>query len=168
MKNLRHKYRKQFLSDKELQRTTIFSLLLLVASFFVNFYAGIYASEKASNSVTDLILNHIRVFDVDGFYVYGFFIFCVFVGSLCAFEPKRIPFFAKTVALFIITRSVFISLTHIGPFPSQLNIDSILFSKFSFTADLFFSAHTGLPFLMALLFWACQQQAQNGLIPCGQ
>ncbi len=153
MSNFRSKYRKQFLDDKKLRRTTIFALLFLVVSFFVNFYAGTYATREASNSVTDLILNNIRVFDVDGIYVYGFLAFCVFAASFCAFEPKRIPFFAKSVALFTITRSLFVVLTHIGPFPSQLNIDSILFSKFSFTADLFFSAHTGLPFLMALIFW---------------
>lgn len=153
MGSFRKKYRKQFLDDKKLRWTTIFALLFLVASFFVNFYAGTYATREASNDVTDLILNNIRVFDVDGIYVYGFLAFCVFVALFGIFEPKRIPFFAKTVALFVLTRSLFVVLTHIGPFPSQLNIDSILFSKFSFAADLFFSAHTGLPFLMALLFW---------------
>jgi len=43
---------------------------------------------------------------------------------------------------------------HIGPYPDQVNIDSIgphisyLWSLISTGGDLFFSAHTGLPFLM--------------------
>jgi hypothetical protein len=36
---------------------------------------------------------------------------------------------------------------------TQVPIDSMLVNKFSFGGDLFFSGHTGLPFLMALLFW---------------
>jgi membrane-associated phospholipid phosphatase len=37
---------------------------------------------------------------------------------------------------------------------SQAIVDpSFIFDKFNFTGDLFFSGHTGLPFLLALVFW---------------
>ena len=80
--------------------------------------------------------------------------------------PKRIPFTLKTIALFVIIRSIFITLTHIGPFPDHTAIDSFFapsalqsvssannFFIFSAGGDLFFSGHTGLPFLLALAFW---------------
>jgi hypothetical protein len=41
---------------------------------------------------------------------------------LTLYEPKRIPFVLKSLALFIITRSTFVLLTHIGPFPDQIPI----------------------------------------------
>jgi hypothetical protein len=131
------------------------SLLLLVASFIVNFYAGIYATEKASNAVTDIVLNNIPVFNVEFIFVYGPLILWILVGVLCLLQPKRIPFVLESIALFILIRSVFITLTHIGPFPTKITVDytSDVIRNFTFGGDLFFSAHTGLPFLMALVFW---------------
>jgi membrane-associated phospholipid phosphatase len=132
----------------------VFSLALLVGSFFINFYAGLYATEKASNPVTDIVLSNTRVYDVDGLFVYGSIALWIFVTALCLYDPKKIPLTAKSIALFVLVRSVFISLTHLGPFPTQVHIDPLsIINYFSFGGDLFFSGHTGLPFLMALLFW---------------
>lgn len=141
--------------------SSLFSILLLFGSLVVNFYAGTYATEKASNSVTDIILSNIRIFDVEAVFIYGPLLLWTFVGILFIFKPQRIPFALKSISLFILIRSVFISLTHIGPFPSAIPIDSVdvinsighVIGKFTFGGDLFFSAHTGLPFLMSLLFW---------------
>lgn len=146
------KYKLQ-LTDKDFLLSLFSAFLLLAASLIVNFYAGLYAAEKASNYVTDLILSNTRVFDVDGIFVYGFMSFLIFIVFLCAIEPRRMPFTIKSVALFVFIRSVFISLTHIGPFPTSAIIDSSMARDFTFGADLFFSSHTGLPFLMALVFW---------------
>jgi hypothetical protein len=66
---------------------------------------------------------------------------------------ERFPFAIKTLSLFIVIRSIFISLTHIGPFVDQIQWSSNILSKFSFGGDLFFSGHTGIPFLFALIFW---------------
>jgi membrane-associated phospholipid phosphatase len=129
------------------------SILLFLLSMIVNFKAGTYATISASNSVTDIILSNIRVYDVDNFFIYGSFIFALFTVLITLYKPERIPFVIKSVALFILIRSLFITLTHLGPFPSQLIIDSNLLSKMSFGGDLFFSGHTGLPFLLSLIFW---------------
>lgn len=131
-----------------------FGLIMLVGSMFINFYAGIYATERASNSVTDIILSNLRTFDVDLLFIYGgFFIFLV-IFLLCLIEPKKIPFIIKSISFFVLTRSIFVSLTHIAPFPSQISIASTNFlNHFIFSGDLFFSGHTGLPFLMALIYW---------------
>lgn len=144
---------KLYLADKDFILSSCIAVIFLIISLIINFYAGIYATETASNSVTDIILSHVRVFDIDGIFVYGSVFVFIFVVCICAYEPKRIPFVVKSTAIFIIIRSVFISLTHIGPFPTALALHSNIIKDFTFGGDLFFSGHTGLPFLMALIFW---------------
>lgn len=129
-------------------------ILLLVTGIIINFYAGTYAAARASNSVSDIILDNIRVYNVDEIFVYGPLFLWIFVAFLCLKEPKRIPFVLKNIAFFVLIRSIFITMTHIGPFPDHLIItdNTRLITDFTFGGDLFFSAHTGLPFLMALVF----------------
>jgi len=146
------KYRLYF-TNKKFLLSVLTSFFLLFVSLIVNFYAGSYATESASNSVTDIILSNIRTFDVDGIFVYGSVLLFVFITILCLIEPNRIPFVLKSISLFVLIRAVFISLTHIGPFPTEAHITSTLLDKFTFGGDLFFSGHTGIPFLMALIFW---------------
>ena len=153
MKKIIHQYKTHFT-----QKKFIYSMLVgwafFIVSLIINYYAGTYATEKASSSVTDIILSNTRVYDVDGMFVYGAVILVSLIALLCVFEPKRFPFILKNIAFFVIVRSVFISLTHLGPFPTQVAVDPFnLISRFSFGGDLFFSGHTGLPFLMALSFW---------------
>lgn len=130
------------------------AIVAFLASTIVNYYAGTYATREASNFVTDIVLSNTPVFDVDGVFVYGSLFLIVFIMFLLFTHPKRIPFALHTLTLFILIRAVFISLTHLGPFPSQLPLDlGRVASKFIFGGDLFFSGHTGIPFLMALVFW---------------
>ena len=132
----------------------LISLLLLAVAFVINFYAGTYADASASNPVTDIILNNIRVFDVDGIFIYGAFFFWIFLLVFTFLQPYKIPFTLKAISLFIMIRSVFISLTHIAPFSPHVFINpKNAIDLFSFTSDLFFSGHTGMPFLVALIFW---------------
>ncbi|MFA6552016.1 MAG: phosphatase PAP2-related protein [Candidatus Paceibacterota bacterium] len=143
-----------FFSDKKLVWSAVFALILLVTSLVINFYAGTYANESASNPVTDIILSNIPVYDVDGTFIYGPLVFWLFISLILLSNPKKMPFTAKSIALFVLIRSVFITLTHIGPFPTRIEINPASFiTDFTFGADLFFSAHTGLPFLMSLTFW---------------
>jgi|SRR3989338_11289296 len=144
---------KFYFAHREFLTAFFVSIGLLCMSLIFNFYAGSYATDSASNPVTDIVLNNIRTYDVDGIFIYGTMLFLGFLVLLSLLEPQRIPFIIKSIALFIAIRAVFVSLTHIGPFPTQLAINSSFLDKFSFGGDLFFSGHTGLPFLMALVFW---------------
>lgn len=133
---------------------SLFALLFLGFSLVVNAYAVVYTTEAASNSVTDLILSNIPVFDVDGIYLYGPVVLLLFVLYLLIRDPRSIPFVVKNVALFVLIRSVFISLTHIGVFPIHAGIPTTgIAGYFDSLSDLFFSGHTGLPFLLALIYW---------------
>lgn len=134
--------------------SSLLSLGMLLASLIINFVAGTYATEKISNSVTDIILSNTRVYDVDGIFVYGSIVLLVLIVLVIFYNPKTFPFTLKSIALFVIIRSIFISLTHLGPFPTTVALDAGNFlNKFTFGGDLFFSGHTGLPFLMSLIFW---------------
>ena len=134
--------------------SVLFGLLLLALSFGVNYVTGTYASLSASNSVTDILLDHLPVMDVDFIFIQGFAFFVLFVFGLMLYEPKSMPFVLKSLALFIFIRAIFMSLTHIGPFPEQAPMESYrIVNLMNFTGDLFFSGHTGGPFLLALIFW---------------
>ncbi|MDO8669695.1 MAG: phosphatase PAP2-related protein [Candidatus Buchananbacteria bacterium] len=147
-------------NHKELWQKTDFIIsvlsgfLFLIGSLVINYFAGIYATERASNAVTDIILDNLPVINTEFIFIQGIFIFLFFVTWLLIKEPKRIPFVLKTIALFVVVRSIFISLTHLGLSPENTfsNYTGII-KIFTFGGDLFFSGHTGLPFLMALVFW---------------
>lgn len=140
--------------DPKFLASVALSFLALASSTLVNYAAGTYATEMASNSVTDVVLSNIPVFDVDTIFVYGSGLLTFFVTMLLLAHPKRIPFTLYALTLFVLIRSVFISLTHIAPYPSQALLDlGMVANKFIFGGDLFFSGHTGIPFLMALIFW---------------
>lgn len=153
MSNVFEQYKRYF-TNKEFLFTGLLSIVLLTVSLIVHFYAVMYATEKASNSVTDIVLNNIRVYDVHLAFIHGPILMWGFVLTILLLRPNQVPFTLNTISLFVLTRAVFINLTHIGPFPTELLISPESFiNYFSSGGDLFFSAHTGLPFLLALLFW---------------
>jgi len=131
-----------------------FSMILLALSIVSNFYAGTFATANVSNPVTDIILDNVPVVNVDFIFVDGPLFMWMFVGVLLLARPQRIPFVFNALALFILVRSGFIILTHIGPFPTRSTFDlNAIMQSFTFGGDLFFSGHTGAPFLLALMFW---------------
>ncbi len=141
-------------SQKTFLVSVLVGFLLLIASLIINYNAGVYATEHAGPAVTDIVLDNVPAMNVDFIFLDGAIIFISFLALLLFFYPKYIPFVLKSTAIFFIIRSISISLTHIGPSPDQspLIINSIN-KFFVFGGDLFFSGHTGLPFLMALIFW---------------
>ncbi len=153
MKSIAAKWR-PYLHNKEYLTSAGLSFLFLLASAIINFGAGIYATDRVSSSVTDIILSNIPVYDVDGIFIYGPLVLIAVIVWLCFSEPKRLPFICKSLALFVIIRSGFVSLTHIAPFPTRIGVQaSDIISFFTSGNDLFFSGHTGIPFLLALIFW---------------
>ncbi len=146
-------YREHF-SNKTYLLSFITAIILFTASLFINFYAGTYATENASNTVTDIILSNTRIYDLNAIFIYGTYAFWTFFTFLCLWQPQKIPFTLKSVALFIVIRSIFINMTHIAPMANHLILDANSWiSSFTFGGDLFFSGHTGTPFLMALIYW---------------
>lgn len=145
---------KNLWKDRHFLLSVLLGVFMLLASFVINYFAGVFASDSVSSSVTDVILDNTRVWDVTFIFINGAFMFWVFMAVMLVIEPKRTPFTFKALALFTIIRSGFISLTHLAPFATHLvlPVDNLI-DMFTFSGDLFFSAHTGGPFLMALVFW---------------
>ncbi len=136
-------------------RYAVFSgIVFLAASLTINHFAGLYANLKAGNYVNDILLDNLPVMDVDGLLNYGVELFFLFLMYCVIVEPKRAPFALKSIALFYLVRSISITLTHLGPYPTVTPIDpSNLLATLISGNDFFFSAHTGIPFLIALIFW---------------
>jgi hypothetical protein len=164
MKEIHKRWGSSF-SDRDFTISCLVGFLLIGLSLIINYYAARYALHSASNFVADIILSNTKPVNVDIIFMWGPLIFWSIIAAVGLYEPRRIPLILKSVAVLVVIRSVFITLTHIGPFPDMIptvsmNFDFIKdltssanFFLFSSGGDLFFSAHTGLPFLMALVFW---------------
>lgn len=145
---------KSYWIDRRFIFSTITGLSFLVVSLSINYIAGTYAALNASNSVRDILLDNLPVVNVAFIFSEGAILFLLFVAALLISEPKRIPFMLKSMALFVIVRSIFVIMTHLAPSPNQIVINlNDLIRLLTFSNDLFFSGHTGLPFLFALAFW---------------
>jgi hypothetical protein len=129
----------------------------LAASTIAIFAAVSYATVHASNYVTDFVLSRIGPFDVRFLFVYGTFAAFIISAGLLAARPNRLPFALKAMALFLLVRAVFVALTHVAPSPIDPQQPAPFFNSIFYGSDLFFSGHTGLPFLAALAFWHMPQ-----------
>jgi len=131
------------------------SMLLLFASLFANYFANVYTTNHVSNYVSDIILDNLPVVNVDFVFVEGAIALWLFVIFLLIRDPQKIPFVVKGIAVFVLIRSFFIMLTHLALPPDHSYLDpASTFRYITAGNDMFFSSHTGLPYLMALNFWA--------------
>ncbi len=146
------RYRSSF-REKGFASSLALSFLLLFVGIVVTWFAIVYATDHSSSPVSDIILSNIPVFDVDGIFIYGPLLYWIIVSVYLLSDPKKLPFSLKTIGLFLLIRSACISMTHIGPFIPNSTTSGGILGVFTTGNDLFFSSHTGLPFLMALVFW---------------
>jgi hypothetical protein len=144
---------KKYFLNRDFVFSSIIGLIFVSFGLITNYCSGIYATEKQSNPVTDIILSNTPIFNLVGVFVYGILILIAFVGFLIIIKPQRIPFVLKSFGLFLVIRSMFVSMTHIGLYPNTINTTVDILKNITSGGDLFFSGHTGFPFLMALIFW---------------
>lgn len=146
---------KLYWPKKDFLISIIFGLILMAGSLAINDYAQTYAANHISNSESDILLDNIPAMDVHLIYSEGAILFIIILIVVLLYEPKYIPFVLKSLAIFIIIRSFFMVLTHLAPPASQIYIDPTDYiQRLSHGDDLFFSGHTGLPFLLAIIFWS--------------
>lgn len=149
---------KELLKEKNFRISLLVGIALLSLAFVVNYQSVIYTDNVEVVSVGDLILDNIPTVDLLFMYTWGIFIvLAIVVVYPIFFRPELLPFAAKTVAAFIIIRAGFISLTHLGAPENFFKLPDIYAQPGAFQIfylnDLFFSGHTGFPFLAALIFW---------------
>lgn len=151
--SLKNRY-SEFFSDRRKIMSVVDAFTFLLGSLIVNYFASQYAFVNKGNSVTDIILDNLPVVRMDAGFVVGTLVFLILVTLLVVSHPKKITFVVKSIALFVLVRSLFVTLTHIGPSPlNTLSAPGEIGRAFSSGADLFFSGHTGMPYLFALIYW---------------
>ena len=132
----------------------LISVIVLCGALYVNFWAIDQATEEAGPQIEDLILSNFPAVEVDGFFVYGTFTVIVLAALIIFARPRSIPFVVHGLTLFMVARSGFTLLTHLGP-PEALytsDFGNTITDAF-FGSDQFFSGHTGMTFLGALAYW---------------
>ena len=152
MEDIIRRYRTLF-GNRGYVRSVCEGAAFLAASSIAIYAAVSYATVHASNPVTDLILSRVGPVNVRFLFVYGTFTAFVITAALLVWRPNRLPYALKAMALFLLVRAVFVALTHMGPSPIDPQKPAPFFNSIFFGSDLFFSGHTGLPFLAALAFW---------------
>jgi hypothetical protein len=142
------------------KRSMIQGVLLLVVAAAVQIFLGHYSARVAVNAgyAQDIFLDHLPVVNLDFLIVGGAILLWALAWWLMITSAYELIFGTKAIALFIIVRAFFTSLTHIGAYPLAAapgpdNFGWSFYRNFTFQGNFFFSGHTAFPFLMALIFW---------------
>jgi hypothetical protein len=159
MRNPLAKYSRQFW-NAERRKSLYEGLALLAVAVIIQIFAGQYSMRHSigANAVNDILLDNLPAVNLDFMIVGGGIALWMIGWYLLITRPRALNFGIKTIALFIITRAFFFSLTHIGPYPLGIplgpdNLGWGFYKLITFQGNFFFSGHTGFPFLMALLLW---------------
>ncbi|MBU0930279.1 MAG: hypothetical protein KJ623_04380 [Nanoarchaeota archaeon] len=146
-----HEWKQEIWHHKHL---ILVSLLFLIVSIVLDYYAGVYVTKTSGVVAPDLILDHIPTLDLDFIFIYGYMlvIALIFLYPLI-FKVKELHKVIGQFSLLIMIRSAFTCFTHLSVPSSALtfNVPWVI-STISFKNDLFFSGHTAVAFLGFLLF----------------
>jgi len=129
------------MKKSELVSRSLIYAVCLGVSIFIALAAREYAGTFPGAPIPDLILDHIPYINNDFFFYQGAIMLVGLMLFVVIRVPQYIPFTLASAALFYLIRSGFMVTTHL-PATSAIS-----------KQDLFFSGHTGLPFLFALIFW---------------
>lgn len=142
---------------KERRRSLYVGILFSVTALIIQRSAAQYSAKSATNIVGDIFLDNLPTVDLTWIIIEGGFLIAFFAIALLVLKPKYIPFSLKVIPLLITIRAFFVTLTHLGIYPNQLTFgDSLLDKIYLFLGmqdGFFFSNHTGIAFLLALIFW---------------
>jgi len=132
--------------------------LAYVFEHYANLYELAYSARPTSVAVGDLFLDNLPVVNLNLIIIEGALLSIVLTLLYVLLRPRYLLFTLKALALFIVIRALFISLTHIGIYPGNIGPDEFgvfdgIYTYLNLQVGFFFSGHTGLPFLMALIFW---------------
>ncbi len=130
------------------------SLLFLFAALIITTWSGIYVDGHADVSVHDLILDNVDSVDLSFLFQYGLILVIgVLILYPLFFVPNKFHYVIGMFSLLLLVRSGFTMLTHLNqPFGAIVVSSSNPFRFLDYSADLFFSGHTAIPFLGFLIF----------------
>src|SRR5258708_3950612 len=90
-KELARRYKAHY-AHQDYRIAAVGAFLLFIASMFASLLAGHFATEVASNPVTDIVLSNTPALNVGDLFIYGTALFVIFVASISFAHPRRIPF----------------------------------------------------------------------------
>jgi PAP2 superfamily C-terminal len=160
IKQILANHKKLWKDNQFLVRILIHAIFLSI-SVILTYVAITYTDGYAvGNVVPDIFLDHIPKQDVGLIFFQGSFVFIASLLGLAILLPEAIPFGLASTALFFLVRAGFMTMTHLSaPFIAHYSyisyrehVPEIVFSMNSGN-DLFFSGHTGFPFMLAIMFW---------------
>ena len=136
------------------------ALSALAGSLRLSYAAGLAANEAGRHAAVapDRVWSCLPVCDTRAVFIWGFAAFLLWlVAASLLFERRRCAYIAWSYALLTAVRSFFILLTPMSLPPEATRLEGdALYSwighYLTFKYDLFFSAHTALPFLAFLVF----------------
>lgn len=136
------------------KKKLIAALVLLAIAVTMYIWAGDYVTEHVGVAVPDLILDSLPAYNLSFIFVWLFIlVVALFFIHPVIFNPREFPYVLNLFSLFVAVRSGFVLLTHLSP---PINAISVHFPSYlsllSFSNDLFFSGHAGLPFLGFLVY----------------
>lgn len=137
--------------------TVIMLAFAYMCAHVANLYQLAYSVRDTSNYVGDILLDNLPVVDLNLIIIEGALIGIVLGAILLYFRPRYVLFTLKSIALLVIARAFFVSLTHVGIYPGNIDpgvgmFDGI-YTYLNFQTGFFFSGHTAMPFIMGLIFW---------------
>ncbi len=133
----------------------LISIACLILSAIMSIFASTYVDRIHVVAVPDLILDNIPAINLNILFSYSFVTLLVLLTVYSiVFRVKEFHKVALLFSLLVLTRSMFITLTHLGAPPEALlggNAPGI-YELFNFRNDLFFSGHAAMPFMAFLIF----------------
>ncbi len=130
------------------------SLVLVVVATYLDYYSGVYVTEKGGVRVPDLILDHLKPINLSPLFVYGYMgLVVALIAYPLLFHIRTLHAVVSQLSLLVVLRSLFMIFTHLETPPEAVPAHfPWVFGKLSFQNDMFFSGHTAIPFLGFFLF----------------
>ena len=150
-KELKKEWKTELKAHKNL---ILLSFIFLAISLILEYIAGRYVDKYGTANVSDLILDHLPAINLSFLFICGY---ALVIAALLLypflFNVKKFHIVISQFSLLILIRSFFMSLTHLKA-PADAIIPKLpyIYNLLVFNNDLFFSAHTAIPFLGFLLF----------------
>ncbi len=144
-------WKKDILAHK---KQILLSLLFLAIAIIALAVSSHYVDEIHTVAVPDLILDAIPVIDLSLLFTAGIIVvIVVYLAYPLIYKPKKFHYALGMFSLFLLVRSAFIVLTHLKAPIEAVPVSSPgIFSFLTYSNDLFFSGHAGLPFLGFLVY----------------
>ncbi len=135
-----------------IQKVLFFMLgwIVLGSVFIINSLACNYAEKVMGAPINDILLDNLPHWDVSFMFHWGGFFFWAFIILYKCIKPMGVTFLLYSFSGFILIRSAFVVMTHLGTPEINSSIPEAL-RWYSFKADLFFSGHVGAPMLLGFI-----------------